>query len=251
MKDIPEFEQLYAATQDGQIWSHYKNKFLKPITNKAGYLKVTLVKNKTKYSKLIHRLIAQTYLPNPNNYPIVNHKDENKANNNINNLQWCNYTYNSNYGSNPVKAKQRMQQYIKQHPNFNKGKNNPKSIQIKCAETDKTFESFSAAAKWCHLSSTTSFTDYFKGEQSYVGLHPQTNEKLHWIKIIDGQEIYPIPYQSIQRENNYLKKSVLCIETNEIFKSIKEAQNFYNIRHIGECCSGRRKTAGGKHWQFI
>ena len=82
MKDIPGFENLYAATENGQIWSYYTNKFLIPSVSKTtGYAKITLVKNKIKYTKSIHRLIAETFIPNPNNLPIVNHKDENKNNN--------------------------------------------------------------------------------------------------------------------------------------------------------------------------
>ena len=183
MKDIPNYEGLYAATEEGQIWSYYKKRFLTPSIGKGGYLKVTLVKDKQKQTKLIHRLIAETFIENPNNYPVVNHKNEDKTNNNITNLEWCTYEYNSNYGTLKEKAKEKIVQYRKEHPDFMKGKNNHKSVAIRCIETGDEFETFTDAIKWCGLKSTVCFTDYFKGLQKSVGRHPITKEKLHWEKI--------------------------------------------------------------------
>lgn len=68
-----------------------------PKMRNNGYLFVALYKN-GKCSQLnIHRLVAEAFIDNVNNYPIVNHKDENKTNNNVNNLEWCTYSYNSTY----------------------------------------------------------------------------------------------------------------------------------------------------------
>ena len=74
-----------------------KEKILKPYTNNKGYLVVDLrINNKTKKC-LVHRIVAETFIPNPNNYPIINHKDNNPLNNNIENLEWCTYSYNLEY----------------------------------------------------------------------------------------------------------------------------------------------------------
>ena len=129
----------------------------------------------------------------PDGY-IIHHKDEDKTNNTINNLEWCSYQYNSNYGSNPSLQKERMELFRKNNPNFLIGENNPKSILIKCIETNKIFESFSAAAKWCGLKSTASFTDYFNGEQESAGKHPITKQKLHWEKYENNEWIKPLSY---------------------------------------------------------
>lgn len=251
MKDIKGFENLYAITEDGKVWSYYSKKFLQPSIGKNGYYKVTLVKEKHKYTKMIHRLVAETFIPNPEQLPIINHKDEDKTNNTINNLEWCSYQYNSNYGSNPSLQKKRMELFRKNNPNFFIGENNPKSILIRCIETNEIFESFSAAAKWCGLKSTASFTDYFYGEQESAGKHPITKQKLHWEKYENNEWIKPLPYTHKQRILTSLQKKVICLETNEIFDSITEAQEHYHIKHIGECCSGQRKTSGGKHWNFL
>lgn len=86
MKPIKNYEGLYSITEDGQVFSHISNKFLKTV--KKIYEEVRL---KTKDGKqkchFIHRLVAETYIDNPNNYPCVNHKDENPLNNHVDNLE--------------------------------------------------------------------------------------------------------------------------------------------------------------------
>lgn len=104
MKDIENYEGRYAATEDGQIWSYKSNKFLKQSPDTKGYSIVTLYKDGTKKSHSVHRLIAETFLPNPNSLPEVNHLDENKTNNSVNNLQWTTRIENNNYGTRAQRA---------------------------------------------------------------------------------------------------------------------------------------------------
>lgn len=88
MKDIPNYEGLYAATQDGHIWSYKLNRFL--LQHKTnGYFYVNLIKNKINQSIPVHRLVALTFIDNPENKPTVDHIDRNKTNNNISNLRWA------------------------------------------------------------------------------------------------------------------------------------------------------------------
>lgn len=111
MKDIKNYEGLYAVTSCGKIWSYRNEKFLTPETDIGGYLRVNLCKNgKTKHYK-IHRLVADAYIPNPENLPQINHKDENKANNCLQNLEWCDAKYNTNYGTRNDKIKKPILQY--------------------------------------------------------------------------------------------------------------------------------------------
>lgn len=70
------------------MWGHKRKSFLKPNTDKDGYLYVTLSKNGKPRTHRLHRLVAETYLPNPDNLPEVHHIDSNRTNNNANNLQW-------------------------------------------------------------------------------------------------------------------------------------------------------------------
>ena len=76
---------------------------LKPIKNRYGYMYVNLRKDGVTKQQYIHRLVAQAFIPNPNNLPEVNHKDEDKTNNNVKNLEWCDRKYNINYGTRTAK----------------------------------------------------------------------------------------------------------------------------------------------------
>lgn len=90
----------YYICSDGQIFSKKSNKFLSPIKKNTGYYAVNLYNdNGERKMFFIHRLVAELFIPNPENLPCINHKDEDKSNNKIENLEWCSYTYNENYGT--------------------------------------------------------------------------------------------------------------------------------------------------------
>ena len=96
-KDINGFEGVYQISNHGRLKSFKKDKngkILKNTNKKGGYFSVVLeYKNNTKHTR-IHRLVAESFIPNPNNYPCVNHIDGNKQNNNVENLEWCTYKQN-------------------------------------------------------------------------------------------------------------------------------------------------------------
>ena len=118
-KDIPEYEGLYQISNLGDIRRIWKTKTTKckPSLDSHNYKQIVLTKNKIRKSYKVHRLVALVFIENPNNYEEINHKDENKQNNCINNLEWCDRKYNCNYGNRNYRCTrhrlQRIQQYDK------------------------------------------------------------------------------------------------------------------------------------------
>ena len=102
MKEIPDFPNYYITT-DGRVWSGWRKKFIAIVVTPKGYHRVVLSKKNKSYNFLIHRLVAEAFIPNPENKPCVNHKDENPSNNNYTNLEWATHKENNNYGSHGVK----------------------------------------------------------------------------------------------------------------------------------------------------
>lgn len=110
-EDIEGYEGFYKVSNFGRVKSlsrfrnngntgYYTKERIKCTgKDKDGYLQVDLFINKQRKMCKVHRLVAQAFIPNPDNLPFINHKDENKANNVVSNLEWCTQSYNINYGS--------------------------------------------------------------------------------------------------------------------------------------------------------
>ena len=105
IKDIKGYEGLYAVSSCGKVWSYSNNKFLMPRhQRKTGYDKVHLGKDGKIRDFLVHRLVAEAFIPNPENKPQVNHLDENKTNNHVENLEWATRRENINYGTHNIRV---------------------------------------------------------------------------------------------------------------------------------------------------
>lgn len=113
-KDVVNYEGLYQVSNFGNVKSisrtvkrnpnktgnlPLKSRLLSPVTRRNGYKRVSLSKNGETKSFYVHRLVAEAFISNPNNYQQVNHKDENKGNNCVGNLEWCTRDYNMKYGT--------------------------------------------------------------------------------------------------------------------------------------------------------
>ena len=132
---------MYAVTSCGKVWSYKSKKFLTPVKNKAGYSIVCLHKDGEQKNYYIHRLVAEAYLPNPEGLPQVNHKDENKENNALPNLEWCDGSYNINYGSRNERAGKAISKAL--------------SIPVFCEELNKTFSGARSAGRELSLSQSS------------------------------------------------------------------------------------------------
>ena len=147
-KDIKGYEGLYQVSNLGKIKSlsrkifngknYYisKEKILKPAKDKDGYVQVLLYKNNRHKTYKVHRLVAMAFIPNPNNLPQINHKDENKQNNRAENLEWCTNKYNCNYGT----WKEKVSKANKGKIGL-RGSNSPRANKVKCITTGETFNS--------------------------------------------------------------------------------------------------------------
>ena len=116
-KDIKDYEGHYQVSNLSRVKSikFGKERILKPVTDRHGYLIVGLWKNNKQKTYKVHRLVAEAFLPNPYNLPQVNHKDENPFNNNVNNLEWCNSKYNCNFGTRIERISKRRSKTVLQY----------------------------------------------------------------------------------------------------------------------------------------
>lgn len=98
-KPIVGFEEHYLVSDSGQVWSVRRHKALTPTIDRYGYEKVVLSKKGKMFYYTIHRLVAQAFVPNPDNLTTVNHINENKTDNRAINLEWMSIADNVNYGT--------------------------------------------------------------------------------------------------------------------------------------------------------
>lgn len=200
---IYDYIGLYQISNKGRVKSlNYcrsgKEGIIKP-RKCSGYFMVKLAKNGTKEDFLVHRLVASAFIPNPNCLPLINHKDEDKENNNVDNLEWCDDTYNNTYGTFRERQASKMKGKMigEAHPLYgkhhsdetkhkiseskkgkNKGENNNKSRKIVCIETEQVFDTITEAENWCNC---TSIKQHLANRCKSAGKHPITKERLHWM----------------------------------------------------------------------
>ena len=103
-KDIEGYEGLYQVSNLGRVKSLKVSKIKserirKSYQQSSGYISIVLCKNGKVTNHKIHRLVANAFIDNPDNLPEVNHMDEDKTNNCVDNLEWCDSSYNKNYGT--------------------------------------------------------------------------------------------------------------------------------------------------------
>lgn len=122
--DIKGYEGLYQVSNYGNVRSLDRTSIMKngvsrfvlgrelrKKDNGHGYLIVSLYKHNVEEKKYVHRLVGNAFILNPNNLPDINHKDENKSNNNVNNLEWCTKSYNSRYGTKIERGRETLKEH--------------------------------------------------------------------------------------------------------------------------------------------
>lgn len=184
-KPVPNYEKMYEASTYGRIrslerlvfnkrWQNYqkrKSVILKPSVSPKGYYTVVFGVNGTRMAHSVHRIIAKTFLPNPDNLPVINHKDGNKLNNNVSNLEWCTQKYNVNYGDALAKraksqSKSKKGKHYSVRTEFKPGRISTYNLhKVLCVETGKMYQSVKEACLDCNISRSSILKSSKTGRQ--------------------------------------------------------------------------------------
>ena len=148
IKIIEGFEN-YAITDTGKVYSFLTNKWLKFSISK-GYKRIELQKDGKRHNKRINRLVAQTFIPNPLNLPLVEHEDDDKSNNNLSNLKWS--TQKDNMRS-----------------AWSNGLMKRRAVPVLCVETGKIYSSLKTAAKAVGLKRSSGISDCISNKRKTAG----------------------------------------------------------------------------------
>ena len=217
----------YQIDENGNLYNKLTKKYLKGWISKAGYRVYAMKINGTRKDFYAHRLVAETYIPNPDNKECVNHIDGNKLNNNINNLEWATKKENNNHA-----LKTGLNNLYKKVYCYDKNKN------LVCV-----YESVQTASKMSGFSEN-SISNCAKSEKKTLTCG------YYWNFIESNDfEIIPVDKRHKKPVGRYDMDGTLL----ETYNSITEASqlsHFPRVR-ISDCARGKIKTYGGFIWKFL
>lgn len=208
----------YEVNNIGQVRNAKTGHILSLQLDKNGYVRCSLYYNNKTHYRPVHRLVMEAFVPNPNNLPQVNHKDEDKINNCIDNLEWCTNQYNNNYGT----RAERQSQSAKGRVGGMQGKHH--SEQTKSLMREKN-----------------------KGNKNPMYGKNHTEETISLMKAVHTGK------HPTEETRAKMSKRVRCVTTDEIYFGLRAAELATGINHsaISRACRGEYKTAGGLQWEFI
>ena len=183
-----DYTGLYEVSNMGRVrgLKYKKYSILKTSQSGNGYLRVSLCKDGKKNIFSIHRLVATVFVPNPNNLPVVNHRDECKSNNVWTNLEWCTQQDNVQYSSHKIKEAVKDKHVGNKNPMYGmSGGKSPTAKKVVCIETKQVFDCVKDAIEWCG----GDISKCCKGKTKTAGKHPETGERLHWLYYDEWMEI--------------------------------------------------------------
>lgn len=215
-RDVIGFENNYQVSNLGRIRSKERRspsgqRLPSKLKSLSGtiYKTVNLWKDNVSYNKLVHRAVAEAFIPNPSNLPEVNHKDKDTTNNCVDNLEWVTASFNN------------------AHKQANRDKTKPYRRQVKCLETGQIFDSISAAGRSV-LSDATQIIESIQARRcckgkTFVYADSIPDDPESYMK--QAQALYEAFHPRPKMKNS---KKVEIIESKEIFDSIAEASRYFN-----------------------
>ena len=270
-KEIKGFSGKYSVSNTGKIMSHITNKILKPTFSNTGYTHVQLYNDSGSKVLLIHRIVAEAFIDNPENKPEVNHIDGIKSHNSVDNLEWVttieNYQHAIRIGLRkaskkpPKKPKQAKTDIIDTNQHLQRRQI---AQYTYLGDLVKVWPSVSEAARQlgaCSTSISSCLTGRYKTSSGYLWKYVDEEEipdKIQAIEICKSKnskhEYVPKTnrgkYLHAHRKIQQLDKNGNLIRTwngcNEIL-----AETDFHITHIYKCASGIRKTTGGYMWRYV
>ena len=272
-KEIQNYSNYYIY-DNGDVFNSRTQKLLKGSIGENGYKYYRLSSKGQKKIFYAHRLVAKAFIPNPNNYPIVNHKDGDKLNNDLNNLEWITYSENTKHFHTQLKKnnKNKKQEYYtnnlpgekwveaKNNNNYlvsNKGRirHKKKNNLLRPIETSGYYK--------VRLSNNGEITDWLVHKLVFYSFYNESNENNYCIDHIDGnkhnndlnnlrkitisENVVQAYYN--QKTNSNIKPVNQYNLNNKLiatYPSVREAARQLNLdsSSITKCCKGKLKTTG-------
>lgn len=242
-RKVKGFEDYYEVSNTGKVRSisreikrgnkgnyFQEGKELTISQNNKGYCIAKLWVNGKGKKYFVHRLVAEAFIDNPNKYPVINHKDENPLNNNVENLEWCSYSYNNSYGTKPERVRKALNK-----PIYQLDKQTKEIIkEWNCAnEVAKNFNcSRGRISGWCQ--------DYAEAE-GYIWCYVEDYEKGY-----NGNVIKSINLNRCVYKINPVDLSVIA----EYPNVSSTAKDGYDCGSVSNCCRGKAKKHKGYYWRY-
>ena len=279
IKKIPNYDNYYIY-DNGDVINKATNKLLKGSIGENGYKYYRLSKNNQKTMLYAHRLVAESFLENPNNLPIVNHKDGNKLNNNIDNLEWVDYSANMihAYDKNLIKKCRQKEYYEKDQPNeiwkriqnlnysvsnLGRVRNNNTLLLLKSSlvsgyEKVRLSNHGNTVDFMVHILVYITFHQMDVVPKGYVIDHINANKRdnrLQNLRMVTFSENVKFALYSTKTNSSCKPVEQLSLNDQHIanFASCAEAAKKLNLDSstISKVCRGINKSHGGFHFKYI